>query len=172
MSLRITGGMARGRVLRGTLPNGVRPTSSRVREAWFSILGNDLTGLQFLDAYAGSGIMGFEAWSRGASSVLCVENRIGVARQIRENSDLLGANIQVKVGDACRLSRGAFDLIFADPPYAKNPIPIIQALATQQPMVLGIETRRGVVVADLPGAIRRTRSFGKTELHIYRWSQG
>ena len=62
--LRVTGGVLRGRVLPAPLPEGVRPTSARTREALFSIVGQDLEGLSFLDAFGGAGLIAIEAWSR------------------------------------------------------------------------------------------------------------
>ena len=64
--MRITGGSLRGRVVPGKVRPGVRPTSSRVREALFSMVGQDLEGVRVLDAFGGSGLLSFEAYSRGA----------------------------------------------------------------------------------------------------------
>lgn len=168
MKLRITGGSARGRVLRGELGPGVRPTSARVREAWFSMVGQDLSGRRFLDAYAGSGIMGLEAWSRGAT-VVAVERDRRAARAIRERVAELSAAIEVRVADATRVD-DAFDLVFADPPYALDPVSIAAALAPRAG-VLGIEARRGQVLPQLRGVRAEVRRFGDTELHLYRFEE-
>ncbi|MCE7957512.1 MAG: 16S rRNA (guanine(966)-N(2))-methyltransferase RsmD, partial [Acidobacteria bacterium ACB2] len=74
LSLRITGGHLRGRVLEG-VPAGVRPTASRVREALFSMVGQDLRGWSVLDAFGGTGLLALEAVSRGAAPVVVVERR-------------------------------------------------------------------------------------------------
>ena len=93
--MKLTGGQARGRSLRGRLPDGVRPTSARVREAVFSMLGQDLDGLAFLDAFGGSGLMGLEAWSRGAQ-VVVYERQRATARWIQRQGEALGAQWTVQ----------------------------------------------------------------------------
>jgi 16S rRNA (guanine966-N2)-methyltransferase len=102
---------------------GVRPTQDRVREALFSILGARVVGAAFLDLFAGSGAVGVEAWSRGASRVCWVERSRRVFPVLRENVQALcGDAGRVLAGDAFQVLRrgGAgvgFDLVFADPPY-------------------------------------------------------
>ncbi|MCB9678389.1 MAG: RsmD family RNA methyltransferase [Alphaproteobacteria bacterium] len=169
MSLRITGGTARGRVLRGDLPSGVRPTGSRVREAVFSVLGQDLSGTTFLDAFAGSGLMGLEAWSRGAV-VTCVERDPKTASRIRALAAELGADLAVRVGDVTRTADGGFDIVYADPPFALDPAPILAALASHADDVLLLEADQKVVVPRVAGglALVRTRRFGNVSVHEYR----
>ena len=84
MGIRVTGGLFRGRVINS--PEGllVRPTGARTREAVFNIL-QDVSGFSVLDLFAGSGIMGIEALSRGASSVVAVENNRTQALAIKNN---------------------------------------------------------------------------------------
>ena len=125
--LRITGGrLGRRRIQvppaadQGT----VRPTSDRVREALFSSLQHDVIEARVVDAFAGSGALGIEALSRGAESVLFIEKQARVARTLEQNIRSLGLESQAKIeiGDVTkRLSQcadAAFDLLFADPPYA------------------------------------------------------
>lgn len=126
--LRITGGAARGRVLREPVPSGVRPTGERMREAFFSMVGQDLEGVRFLDLCAGSGIMGLEAWSRGAV-VTAVEQRRAVLHGIARRAEELGAELTLKVGTERRLPAGPFDLAFCDPPYRLDPEPFLSALS-------------------------------------------
>lgn len=108
-------------------PN-VRPTPGRVKEALFSIITPRLEGARFLDLYAGSGAIGFEAASRGAKSVTSVEGHRETAHAIEEAAQTLGIARKVTVVAApieralYRLE-GPFDLIFADPPYA-DPVPL------------------------------------------------
>jgi len=126
VALRITGGELRGRVLRAPKGRGVRPTSARVREAIFSILGQRLDSLRVLDLCAGAGSLGLEAASRGASHVVFVEQAREHLRVLRENTGVLDgvAQYEVRQGDARRVtgllaSQGeSFDLVFLDPPYA------------------------------------------------------
>jgi 16S rRNA (guanine966-N2)-methyltransferase len=102
--------------------DGLRPTPDRVRETLFNWLGQDLDGLRCLDLFAGSGALGFEAASRGASRVLMVERNSRAAAQLRANLERLNArNIEIAEADALRLAAGlppeSFDVIFIDPPF-------------------------------------------------------
>lgn len=123
---RIIGGSAGGRRLRTPPGDGTRPTSDRVREALFSALESrlgTLAGCRFLDVYAGSGAVGLEASSRGASEVMLVEHNGPAASLIRSNAADLGlTGIQVVHVAADRLAgrvapERAFDVAFFDPPY-------------------------------------------------------
>jgi len=123
--MRVIGGRLGGRRLRA-VPRGVRPTSDRVREALFSILGSDaVEGARVLDVCAGSGALGLEALSRGATEVVAIDRSGAAQRTIRENATDLGVADCVRVlgGDARkvlpRLGRSGerFDLVFFDPPY-------------------------------------------------------
>jgi len=121
--VRITGGRFSGRKLR--VPRAdVRPTADRVRESMFARLG-DLAGKRVLDLFAGSGALGLEALSRGASFVTFVDRSNSVLATVRENAAALGVAGQVALvrGEASRVLRriapeSAFDLVFLDPPYA------------------------------------------------------
>lgn len=168
MSLKLTGGRARGRELEPVRDAGVRPTSARVREAWFSMIGHDLTGVTFLDAYAGSGIMGLEAWSRGAV-VVSVEQDRRTAAAIRHRCAQLGAVVDVRIGDASQAS-GTYDVVFADPPYAFDPVPIATALC-ELGTTVGLECRRGQVLPAIRGVVPITKRFGDTEIHVYRFEE-
>jgi 16S rRNA (guanine(966)-N(2))-methyltransferase RsmD len=104
---------------------GLRPTPDRVRETLFNWLGQDLTGWRCLDAFAGSGALGFEAASRGASEVLLVEQDAGLVAALRQVKDRLGAQaVNVLSADGLsvlsRAASGAYDLVFLDPPYASH----------------------------------------------------
>lgn len=122
---RIIGGVARGRAVRTPPGIGTRPTADRVREALFSSLEAELGTLQgvtLLDVYAGSGAVGLEAASRGASQVTCVERDRGVGALIATNAKVLGLdNVRVVTGSASAVAMtrggGPFDVAFLDPPY-------------------------------------------------------
>lgn len=126
MSLRVTGGELAGRRLR-TPKSGVRPSADRVRESLFARLG-DLSGAVVLDLFAGTGVLGIEALSRGASSLVSVERSRPVAAVLRQNIAALGlaSETRVLVGDVlaivARLGRAGerFDLVLLDPPYASG----------------------------------------------------
>jgi 16S rRNA (guanine966-N2)-methyltransferase len=124
---RVIAGAAGGRRLAVPPGNGTRPTSDRAREGllstWQSLLGGPLDGERVLDLYAGSGAVGLEALSRGASHTLLVEADARAARTIRENVRSLGLpGAEVRAGKAEQVIRtGAptepYDLVFLDPPY-------------------------------------------------------
>ena len=120
-TVRIIGGLWRSRILEFPDAADLRPTPDRVRETLFNWLGRDLTGLACLDLFAGSGVLGFEALSRGAASVIMVENNHAVLHALRDNAAKLGATgLTVVRGDALEFARGArsrYDVVFVDPPY-------------------------------------------------------
>ena len=99
--LRITGGQARGRVLKEPVGPGVRPTTDRVREALFSMVGQDLAGQTFLDAYGGSGIVAIEAWSRGAE-VTIVERDRRTLKALERRGAEVGVQWTLVPGDVLR----------------------------------------------------------------------
>ena len=121
--VRIIGGRWRGRRVRFPEVVGLRPTPDRARETLFNWLAPVLPGVHVLDLFAGSGILGLEALSRGAASVTAVESHRVAARQLRETARELNAtDFEVVVADAMKFlsSTGArkFDVVFVDPPYA------------------------------------------------------
>lgn len=132
--MRIVGGELRGRRLLSPEDDRVRPTSDRTREALFNVLAHgdfgafDLRGARVLDLFAGTGALGLEALSRGASHALFVDESAASRGLIRENAETLGVTGRIKLyrRDATKLgpregSAGpAFNLIFADPPYKKG----------------------------------------------------
>lgn len=110
-------------------PEGVRPTSDRVREAVFGKLG-DVAGAHVLDLFAGTGALAIEALSRGAESALLVDAAAASVRVIARNLEALGLaeRTQVMRGEAVRVcrrlaGRPAFDLVFLDPPYDSDRLP-------------------------------------------------
>ena len=119
--MRIIAGRLKGRRL--VAPDGldVRPTSGSLRETLFNVLGDTLANARVLDAFAGTGALGLEAWSRGADSIVFVEEQPRVIRVLEKNVEHCG------VKDACAIIRGdfrkarvaeaSFDLVLLDPPY-------------------------------------------------------
>ena len=123
MTMRVTGGLLRGRRLRVAGSTRLRPTSDRVRGAIFSILGPDAcVGAKVLDLYAGTGMLGIEALSRGAESAVFVEVDSTLVRRMRDNLREMSVNKRALVVRG-RVERvlddldGGYDLVFADPPY-------------------------------------------------------
>src|ERR1700712_5778857 len=105
--VRIIGGTWRSRRIRFAARAELRPTPDRVRETLFNWLGQDLTGLACLDLFAGSGALGFEAASRGASRVVMVENDRAAYEALRENkAALAAAQVELARADALEFARG------------------------------------------------------------------
>lgn len=81
------------------------------------MIGQDLTGVSFLDAFGGSGIMGMEAWSRGADPVLITEKNLRAVQKIRKHLEFFEASVSLKCCDALKGLDGDWDVVFLDPPY-------------------------------------------------------
>ncbi len=121
-TLRIIGGEWRGRKIRFPPVAAIRPTPDRVRETVFNWLQQDIRGARCLDLYAGSGALGLEALSRGASRVVFVDTETAVTRHLSQTLADLGCDRgQVVRSDAAAFLAGTpepFDIVFVDPPYA------------------------------------------------------
>ncbi|MBN2797689.1 MAG: RsmD family RNA methyltransferase [Deltaproteobacteria bacterium] len=169
--IRLSGGIAGGRVLREPVPDGVRPTSARVREALFSLVGQDLAGVRFLDAFGGAGLVGLEAWSRGAE-VVVVERSRKALEGIRRRGAEVGASWSIQGGDVLQLAGGLglFDGVFADPPYEVEPTPVLEALAPLARGWLVFEAEVGREFPDQVGglALDRHRAYGRRGLWVFR----
>lgn len=134
--LRIIGGAFKSRLLKTPKSQQTRPTSSLVRKAFFDICRNEVVDARFLDLYAGSGAMGIEALSRGASHATFVDFHKQAIQCLKENIKMLQLEEQstILMKDALTAlkalkNRGAlFDLIYIDPPYDQDPFPILQFL--------------------------------------------
>lgn len=126
--MRIISGEFRGRVLKAPKGEGTRPTTDRVREALMSVVNSargGFDGAVVLDAFAGSGALGFEALSRGAAQVHFFERDGAALRVIENNARMLGLSetrVRTQKGDVLKTpplyARPSFDLLFLDPPYA------------------------------------------------------
>lgn len=120
--IRIIGGQWRRTLLKVLDKPGLRPTPDRVRETLFNWLGQDLTDWRCVDAFAGTGALGLEAASRGASQVVALEQDPELVKALLQQVERLKAStVQVQRGDAVaamqRLTAGTFDLVFLDPPF-------------------------------------------------------
>jgi 16S rRNA (guanine966-N2)-methyltransferase len=132
-TIRIIGGAWRGRLIHFPDADTLRPTPDRVRETLFNWLGQDLTGLRCLDLFAGSGVLGLEALSRGAKAVTFVERSRHTSRALAESAKQLGAvDFKLFCCDAIEFLRPRhkqngdpgmlelFDVVFLDPPYGQG----------------------------------------------------
>ena len=127
--MRVIAGLHRGRRLLGPRGQAIRPTSDRVKEALFSILGERTTGARVLDLYAGTGSIDIEALSRGASHVTFVETDREALRLVRSNLQQCGMEAVANIC-ACQVAQffrrgtqwaGPYDIVFCDPPYRLTP---------------------------------------------------
>lgn len=157
--LRLIGGRFRGRRLPFPDQLGLRPTPDRVRETLFNWLAPIINGARCLDAFAGSGALGFEAVSRGASDVVLIERAPQVARQLQANAQTLGvAGLTIHQTDTLQWLASAsrpFDIVFLDPPFADNLLaPAIDRLAVPGWLTPGahiyLETARQSAFPPLP----------------------
>jgi 16S rRNA (guanine966-N2)-methyltransferase len=175
--VRVIAGTYGGRTLKAPPGEATRPTSDRVREALFSILGTRTQDARVLDLFAGSGALGLEALSRGADSVTFVDQAQPALKAINANLQALGATATVRRGDALRVlaaaSRDAaqYDLVFLDPPYRdaeRLALPLSEALpAVLAPgaVVVAESDRRAPLTLTLP--LTDERRYGDTLIRIY-----
>jgi 16S rRNA (guanine966-N2)-methyltransferase len=184
--MRITGGTLRSRQLRAPRGSSTRPTSDRVREALFGILGSAdvLSGARVLDLYAGTGALALEALSRGALRATLVESSREALAALRANVASLGltASTRVVAGDvlavAARLVEdGPFDLVLVDPPWADvdggRPQRALAALARSGALaphaVVVLEHAARSPVPSIEGLTSEdARRYGDTALAFYK----
>jgi 16S rRNA (guanine966-N2)-methyltransferase len=182
MTLRIIAGTYKGRHLKAPKASSTRPTQGMLREAVFNICQNEMEGASFLDLFAGSGAMGLEAISRGASAVL-VEKGREAALCIKENLKTLGITSEARLLtlDAAKAvsllaKEGAsFDFIYIDPPYDSLSLELLDsaAMLLKAEGTLFIEERYDPSSkkkpVELSGKIlKSSRRFGIALLHQYK----
>jgi len=177
--VRIIGGLHRGRKLPVNDAPGLRPTPDRVRETLFNWLGQNLSGWHCLDLFAGSGALGFEAASRGAASVILVEQAKLVARSLQIAAETLkDPAIRVVCADALAFLKkpqglAPLDLVFLDPPYGQGWLDrvimlLLPHLATDARLYIEAE----VALPDqlLPGLVcLRRGQAGQVHYHLYEY---
>ena len=188
--MRVIAGIYRSRILKSLKGLALRPTSDRLRETLFNVLGPAVVGARFVDVFAGTGAVGIEALSRGAAEVVFIENHSPAVALIRKNLESLGVRSGAAVfgADALRglemlaakrkADRAAFDFVFLDPPYAaaEEYERVLRALGSASFLAPG-----SVVIAehhkkfDLPvytGSLARFRILkqGDAALSFYRFT--
>jgi 16S rRNA (guanine966-N2)-methyltransferase len=184
--MRITGGIFRSRALRAPKGQATRPTTDRVREALFGILGSQgaVEGAKVLDLYSGTGALALEALSRGAAAAVAVESSREALAVLRSNVATLGVEdrVQVIAGNVnatiTRVARsGPFDLVLADPPWAKvdagDAASVLAALVAEGALAheatLVLEHAARTESQDVEGLVRlETRRYGDTALTFYK----
>ncbi len=175
MKLRIVAGEFGGRRISTPSGRATRPTRESVREAWFSALGDRVPGARVLDLFAGSGALGLEALSRGATHVDFVERSPPAFSALERNIEVLDV---AERADAYRedafafLSRTAgsvaYDIALADPPYESDSAPRLIELNREQPFarLLCLEYRRRAIPAAGADAVWQRR-YGDTTLAFF-----
>lgn len=191
--LKISGGQLRGITLKTPMDQRVRPTTGRVREALFSILGNRIMGAWVLDLFAGSGLLGLEAISRGANGGVFVERDLAIVDLIRHNLTKCKMAGRGEVLSCCvlnpalgRLVRQAacqrfgtfspIDLVLLDPPYGQGLVPTALKALAQTDLL----APQAVAVAEHePGGegkesldawqLLQNRSYGDTRISFWQW---
>ena len=178
--MRVITGKARGVVLKTPDGQTTRPTSDRVKEALFSAINFDIPGMDVLDLFGGTGQLGIEALSRGASSAVFVDMGEAACKLIRENLRRTKLEGQARVVKSDYLSflrscRQKFGIIFLDPPYAEvflenalNCITEIDILQTGG-IIVAERPLEKPILPDFPGYTRsKDYKYGKTLITIYR----
>ena len=167
--VRIIGGVyKRSKIPVANLP-GLRPTPDRVRETLFNWLGQDLTGWRCADVFAGTGVLGFEAASRGAQEVLvCEQDPVLVDKLKALQVKLKAGMVRVERGDGVSLLRraspGSLQLIFLDPPYESTAFEAVLKAAAQAIATAGfvyLEASRPWTDDELGVLGLKVRRFGK-----------
>jgi 16S rRNA (guanine966-N2)-methyltransferase len=167
--MRVTGGIGKGRKLKVPAGSRVRPTSDKVKQALFNILGDKVRGAVFLDLYAGTGGVGIEALSRGAGRVVFIDDSRGSLKAVKRNVDQTGFGnaaqvIPQRAETYLKKTAERFDIVFLDPPYS---------LEIETPLSLvsesGVLNPDAVVVAE---HFKKQPSPKKTgKLTLYRDAQ-
>jgi 16S rRNA (guanine(966)-N(2))-methyltransferase RsmD len=175
--MRVVAGIYGGRRL-GAPPGSVtRPTSDRVREALFSVLGPSVREARVLDLYAGSGALGIEALSRGAASAVFVDRSRQAIQAVRANLEALSIEADVRPIEAraalraASARREAYDLVFLDPPYrhtaglGRELSEALVAVLAPGARVVTESDRRAPLQLDLP--LADERRYGDTVIRIH-----
>jgi len=175
----ITGGSCRGRKINTVKSREVRPTSSKIRESIFNMIYSSIADSVMLDLFAGSGIMGLEALSRGAKKVYFIEKSSKVFKLLKENLNYFDFDYEVKLSDALIALNSfngiKFDIIFIDPPYASGLIePVLTKIKNNELLskegIAVIEHSSDLQISDLVielgFKILKEKKYGDTSITI------
>ena len=178
--MRIISGKFKGRRLKATPPAGIRPTSDKLRETLFNILGFAVEGSVFLDGCAGMGAVGIEALSRGAAMIYFVEQNRKACRAIRDNLEALGVQEGYRILEM-DLSKGLellaregvrFDIAFVDPPYEANELynAALAKVSLEPSGLLILEHSKRKELPESVHSMRKVRSLvqGDAALAFYK----
>jgi 16S rRNA (guanine(966)-N(2))-methyltransferase RsmD len=183
--MRVIGGVAKGTRLRCGRGPVYRPTAQIAKGSLFDTLGGEIEGATFVDLFAGSGSVGIEAISRGASRAVFVEQDHRILKAVRKNLERCGMGAdraEVRNQDAMRFldrlisKEEYYDIIFADPPYAGNlaqeVVARLDAAEVEVCGLLVVEHGEAVYLrSDTSLGLVRSRKFGQTTLSYFRKNQ-
>lgn len=172
--MRVVAGHYKGRRLQAPKGAATRPTSDKVREALFSVLGA-IDGARVLDLFAGSGALGIEALSRDAASATFVDDDARAVASIRHNLAAIGVEAEVRRRDVLtflRSAAGPYDLVFIDPPYSSAPrvarplTELLPAVLAENAAIVTESDKRAPLELELP--LEFERDYGDTRIRIHR----
>jgi 16S rRNA (guanine966-N2)-methyltransferase len=173
--MRLSGGSRARQSVAAPKGRKTRPTAAKVREAMFAVLGRRVHGARVLDLFAGSGALGLEAMSRGAASVVFVDNDGAAAFAIRRNALRLIEDedrwriLPMHATRALRTLRGTFDVVLIDPPYdrgAGDELTLLMQRALLAADGIAVVEHRSKEALALPNTMKvlKTSKYGDTSL--------
>jgi 16S rRNA (guanine966-N2)-methyltransferase len=181
--MRITGGQVKGRIIASPKGMNIRPTSDRVREAIFNLIGQDLSGLKVLDLFAGTGSLGIESLSRGIQHAVFIDNSQQAIKLIRKNlvtcgfedsGTVLKRDLKKSAVLSHPVLQQRFDLLFLDPPYREGLlIPLLEKISTADILSNGsrvvVELSKNEILPSSFGNLNTadSRRYGDTMIKIY-----
>jgi 16S rRNA (guanine(966)-N(2))-methyltransferase RsmD len=178
--MRIVAGAFRGRRLNSPKSDRIRPTTDRTREALFSIIASRISGARVLDLFAGTGALGLEALSRGASHAVFVDQSAEAIRLLRANIALCGVEDRTRVltGQVSQVlyhlskKEEAFDLVFMDPPYStgwiEKTIPLLGELAHPETLIVAEHHRKDQVAPEIGEWLKvKERRYGDSVISFF-----
>ncbi len=181
--MRIVGGTKKGRRLVAFKCTSIRPTSDRVREAVFNVLGQDMTSRRVLDLFAGTGAMGIEALSRGAAAAVFVDRDARAVEVIKRNIEICGLKDRARVvrrdaKAACRMlgeEKERFDIVFIDAPYREPDlaVEVLKRLADTGLVTAGgtavLEVSKSFALEDTVGfEVLKEKRYGDTLVYFLK----
>ncbi len=177
--MRVTGGTGRGRRLKAPAGSCVRPTSDKVKQALFNILGERVVDALFLDLFAGAGGIGIEALSRGAGRVVFVDASRASLLAVKQNIEETGFTersqaVLSKVESFLKKPSGSYDIVYLDPPYADEMQPLLELIAGAKilkpdSIVIAEHFKKQPSPASAGGlTLYREAKYGDTVLAFYK----
>lgn len=181
-SIRIIGGSNRGRkILVLDLP-GLRPTGDRLRETLFNWLAPFVEGARVLDAFAGSGVLAFEALSRGAHQAVLLDSSDAVVKQLKQSAQLLSVDAEIRCQNALHFFKSGpengskkFDIVFLDPPFGELLLQeaietLAQSTLLSPRAMIYLEQARSQQTANTPSnwKLQREKTVGEVSCQLYQ----